>query len=68
MMAWSESLQQFLCQKPNTHTNACAHMQVKCHTYWPKSGAGQYDKLQVILQDTTNHSDYVIRLVYPHQK
>ena len=44
----------------HTHT----HTQVKCHTYWPKSGAGQYDKLQVILDNTTNYPDYTLRSVY----
>ena len=36
-------------------------LQVKCHMYWPNSGAGQYDYLQVILIGTTPYPDYTLR-------
>ena len=36
-------------------------MQVKCHRYWPLSGAENYGELQLILHNTTNYTDYTLR-------
>ena len=34
---------------------------VKCHKYWPDSGAQTYSSLQVILHAWNEYPDYVLR-------
>ena len=34
---------------------------VKCHKYWPDSGAKTFSHLQVILHATNEYPDYVLR-------
>ena len=45
----------------NTNLSLSSVSQVKCHRYWPLSGAEQYGKLQVILHNTTEYTDYALR-------
>ena len=42
-------------------TLASSGLQVRCHRYWPLSGAEHYGKLQVILHSTTDFNDYTLR-------
>ncbi len=34
---------------------------IKCHCYWPQSGAETYGRFQVILHATNEYQDYILR-------
>lgn len=34
---------------------------IRCHRYWPESGAGTYAYLQVIIHAVTEYPDYILR-------
>jgi len=34
---------------------------VKCHKYWPETGAALFGHYQVILHNETNFPDYILR-------
>lgn len=34
---------------------------IKCHKYWPESGASSYSSLQVILHAVSEFPDYILR-------
>ena len=37
------------------------HTKIKCHRYWPESGAAIYNQLQVVLHSVNEYPDYVLR-------
>lgn len=41
--------------------SSCTHMKIKCHRYWPESGAAMYNQLQVVLHAVNEYPDYVLR-------
>ena len=55
-MVWEQKCATIVMLTKNKEGN-----RVKCHKYWPTSGAEAFGKYQVILHNISNFPDYTLR-------